>query len=67
MARRATGARPRATDPTIEGKNWINDDPGLENEADVMGAKALQMKGDGEVIEKLLPSKAAQDLPPCNE
>ncbi len=44
----------------LKGKTPINDDAGLENEADVMGAKALQMKGDGEVIEKLLPSKATQ-------
>jgi hypothetical protein len=30
----------------LKGKVNINDDAGLENEADVMGAKALQMKGE---------------------
>jgi hypothetical protein len=34
--------------PTVQMKAGVpvNDDPGLENEADVMGAKAIQMKAD---------------------
>ena len=37
--------------PTVQmkGKVNVNDDAGLEKEADVMGAKALQMKGNKEM------------------
>ena len=37
----------------LKGTVNINDDAGLENEADVMGAKALQMKGTGGSVQKM--------------
>jgi Domain of unknown function (DUF4157) len=40
----------------LKGKTAINDDAGLEREADVMGAKAMQMKGDGAQITQMKAS-----------
>jgi Domain of unknown function (DUF4157) len=38
--------------PTLQMKSGVpvNDDPGLENEADVMGSKALQINNNGEAL-----------------
>lgn len=56
--------------PTLQMKTgvYVNDDTGLEHEADVMGAKALQMKCDQcereEAAQRKVTSSVVQRMPP---